>query len=144
MSSPGRRQAGACPPEVIDMPSSLLKAILLMAALGGTVSAAGANPLDDAALRAYAARPWDKARLMGRTVQLGRHHGVPVVAEFPCADVCPQYTVRIIHYVLPDGESCESVGGVEQGVDVPVAITMMPRTFCFPKLLFDAGQHYVR
>lgn len=117
---------------------------LLLGGISCTSRAVDAGMLDDAALRAYATRPWDKARLMGSTVQLGRHHGVPVVAEFPCADVCPRYTVRIIHYVLPEGVSCESVGGVEQSVGVPVAIMVRQETFCFPKVLFDAGQHYVR
>jgi hypothetical protein len=99
--------------------------------------------LDDAALQAYAARPWDKAQLMGTTVQLGRHHGVPVVAEFPCGDVCPQYTVRIIHYALPGGTSCRSVDGVEQSVAVPVAIAVMQKTYCFPRVLVESGQHFV-
>lgn len=105
---------------------------------------ASAAALDDAALRAYAARPYDKAAMMHTTVDLGRHHGVSVVAEFPCSDVCPQYTVRIIHYQLPDGVACESVGGVEREVLMPVAITVRPRSFCFPKVLVDANQHYVR
>lgn len=105
---------------------------------------ASASALDDAALRAYAARPYDKAAMMHTMVALGRHHGVSVVAEFPCSDVCPQYTVRIIHYQLPEGVSCDSVGGVEQEVLMPVAITVHPRNFCFPKVLLEANQHYVR
>ena len=90
--------------------------------------AAAPRHLDDAALRAYAGRPWSKAALMNRTVELGRLRGVPVVAEFPCADVCPQYTVRIIHYRLPADTSCSAMGGVERTVLVPVAITVLSST----------------
>ncbi|WP_049623893.1 hypothetical protein [Frateuria defendens] len=116
-------------------------AVLLAAAC----AARAATPvLGDVALRAYAERPWDKAALMGSTVRLGTHHGVPVVAEYPCADVCPQYTVRIIHYELPPGLGCADAGGVERSVGVPVAIAVLPKTFCFPRVLVEADLHYAR
>lgn len=106
------------------------------------VAAAAAKKLDDAALRAYANRPWDKAALMNTTVRLGRHHGAMVVAEFPCGDVCPQYTLRIIHYQLPAGIDCQSIGGVERSVGIPMAIALLPKRFCFPKVLVETGQFY--
>jgi len=93
--------------------------------------------LDDAALKAYADKPFDKAAMMHTTQPLGRHHGQPVVAEFPCSDVCPQYTVRIIHYQLPEGVSCDSVGGVEKDILVPVAIAVRSKTFCVPRVVAD-------
>lgn len=117
----------------------LAVALLLCSA---TVAASAATSLDDAALRAYASRPWDKAALMNTTVQLGRHHGTMVVAEFPCGDVCPQYTLRIIHYVLPAGVDCRQVGGVERSVGIPMAIALLPKRFCFPRVLVDSGQFY--
>jgi hypothetical protein len=73
---------------------------------------------------------------------VGRYKGVPVMAEFPCSDVCPQYTVRIIHYRLPADASCASVGGVEKQVLVPIAIAVMPQTFCIPEPLVASGQFY--
>lgn len=112
--------------------------------LGAGAAAAVPAVMDDAALQAYAARPWDKAQRMGTTEHLGRHHGVPVVAEFPCGDVCPQYTVRIIHYALPQGVSCERAGGVARSVAVPVAITVLQKTYCFPKVLLGSGLHVSR
>jgi hypothetical protein len=100
--------------------------------------------LDAAALHAYADKPWNKAALMNTTVELGSYRRVPVVAEFPCSDVCPNYTVRIIHYRLPADASCDSVGGVEKQVLVPVAITVLPKTFCIPEPLVASGQYYAR
>ncbi|TAL75293.1 MAG: hypothetical protein EPN56_05555 [Rhodanobacter sp.] len=113
--------------------------VLLAAAVANSACAQTRVPLTDAALRAYAASPVDKAATMGQTVSLGTHAGTPVVVEFPCADVCPQYTVRIIHYQLAPGTDCAAVGGVEKKVLVPVAITVLPRTFCVPKVLADGG-----
>jgi len=98
--------------------------------------------LDAAALQAYAGKPWDKAALMHSTIELGRYGGAPVVAEFPCSDVCPQYTVRIIHYRLPEDASCASVGGVEKSVLVPIAIAVMQKTFCVPEPLAASGKYY--
>lgn len=113
--------------------------VLLGAAALSACASQAATPgvLDDAALTAYAAKPFDKAAMMHSTAELGRHHGQRLVADFPCADVCPQYTVRIIHYVLPDGVTCASVGGVEKDVLVPVAITVRSKSFCVPKVVAD-------
>lgn len=61
----------------------------------------GAGPLlTDADIAAYAARPWDKAAMMDRHILLGFHNGGRVVVDFPCGDVCPDYTTRIIHYAV--------------------------------------------
>lgn len=104
----------------------------------------GPATLDAAALQAHAARPWDKAAMAHRTVEWGLYQGVPVVAEHPCADVCPQYTVRIVHYRLPPGARCADVGGVEKRVLVPVAITVLPKTFCIPQPLLASDAYYAR
>ncbi|EIM03595.1 hypothetical protein LRK24_04540 [Rhodanobacter denitrificans] len=113
-------------------------------AIGATACAGTPAQMDAAALQAWAGKPWDKAALMNTTVELGRYRNVPVVAEFPCSDVCPQYTVRIIHYQLPPEASCASVGGVEKEVLVPVAIAVMPKTFCIPEPLVASGAYYAK
>lgn len=113
-------------------------------AIGATACATAPSQMDAAALQAYANKPWDKTALMGSTVELGRYRDVPVMAEFPCADVCPQYTVRIIHYRLPPEASCASVGGVEKDVLVPIAITVRSKTFCIPEPLVESGQYYAK
>lgn len=121
-----------------------LALLCVLASAGCATRASEPGLLDDAALAAYAARPFDKQAMMGQTVELGRNHGVPVVAWFPCSDVCPQYTVRIIHYRLPEGADCAAAGGVEESVGVPVAIAVLPRTFCVPKVLVESGSYYTR
>jgi hypothetical protein len=115
-----------------------------LAGAGCATRASEPGVLDDAALTTYAARPFDKRAMMGQTVELGRNHGMPVVAEFPCSDVCPQYTVRIIHYRLPEGVDCASAGGTEKTVGVPVAIAVLPKTFCVPNALVAGGGYYSR
>ncbi len=123
----------------------VFRVITLFAAMaGGCVNAATPPALDAAGLQAWARRPWDKASLMNTRLELGRYRGVPVVAEFPCSDVCPQYTVRIIHYRLPPGTSCASVGGVEKEVLVPIAITVRTQLFCIPAPLVAAGLYETR
>ena len=113
-------------------------------AVGAAACAGAPAQMDAAALQTWASQPWDKASLMHTTVSVGRYRGVSVVAEHPCSDVCPQYTVRIIHYQLPPDASCASVGGVEKEVLVPIAITVRPKTFCVPQPLVDSGQYYSR
>ena len=123
---------------------AVLVTLSMLMGAGCATRAGEPGLLDDVALQAYAAQPFDKRAMMGRTVELGRNHGMSVVAEFPCADVCPQYTVRIIHYRLPEATDCAAAGGVEQSVGVPVAIAVLPKTFCVPKVLAGSGRYYTR
>ncbi len=91
--------------------------------------------VSDADLRAYAARPFDKGQMMFKTVVLGTHHGNKLIAEFPCGDVCPAYTIRVIRYELKPGERCEARGGVLETLSVPQSIAMVKREFCIPPVL---------
>jgi hypothetical protein len=121
---------------------SAVFAILAGTVVGAAACAGTPAQMNDTTLQAWAARPWDKAALMNTTVEVGSYRGVPVVAEHPCSDVCPQYTVRIIHYRLPPDVSCASAGGVEKQVLVPIAIAVRSKTFCIPQPLVASGQYY--
>ncbi|MBS0412512.1 MAG: hypothetical protein JSR86_21535 [Proteobacteria bacterium] len=111
----------------------------LAAVLSACASAAagGAGLISDAELQAYAAKPFDKSAMMFKHLALGRNHGAPVVVDFPCGDVCPAYTVRIIHYDVAPGPACAAVGGIEQKIMVPRGIAVSSETFCVPRALGD-------
>jgi hypothetical protein len=96
---------------------------------------AGPQKLSDADLIAYAAQPFDHMAMMGKRVIIGLYRGAPVIAEFPCSDVCPQYTTRLIHYDIAPGAACAAAGGVTQVRRVPFSIAMVERAFCIPKPL---------
>ena len=66
---------------------------------------------------------------------IGYHHGIAVVKSFQCSDLCPQNTLRVIYYDMPSDATCESVGGVTKSILVPIAITVMPKDYCFPKVI---------
>ena len=66
---------------------------------------------------------------------IGYHHGVAVVKSFQCSDLCPQNTLRVIYYDVPTDATCESIGGVTKSILVPIAITVMPKDYCFPKVI---------
>jgi hypothetical protein len=116
---------------------------LICALFAPATGLADANPgqgvLTDAALTAYAAASYDKAAMMAQHVQLGRHHGVAVVADFPCSDVCPAYTVRIIHYAVAPGPACAAAGGVSEMREVPFSIATREEAFCLPAVLAGGG-----
>ncbi|HEX3405713.1 MAG TPA: hypothetical protein VHS81_00625, partial [Caulobacteraceae bacterium] len=101
----------------------LLGCLPLAATLAAPALAApSVRQLTDADLTAYAAKPFDKAAMMFKRVALGLHHGALVVADFPCGDVCPNYTVRIIHYDVSPGPACARLGGIVETRSVPVSI----------------------
>jgi len=97
---------------------------------------------DDRRLLDYASRPYDKRAMMGTKASLGLHNGAPLVAEFPCSDICRDYTVRIIHYDLKEGQACSQAKGVEKTVWVPVGIGRTERSFCFPTVLVENWHKY--
>jgi hypothetical protein len=95
-----------------------------------------ADTLSDEALKQYAATRYDKAKMMGKHEVLGIHHGVAVIADFPCADLCPDSTHRIIHYEIGPGEGCKAVSGVEELHSLP-GIATSRKPFCVPAPLAD-------
>ena len=116
----------------------ILRLSILAACVGLATAAAAADAtrqLTDADLVAYAAKPFDRGAMMFHHVALGRHHGALVVADFPCGDVCPNYTVRIIHYDAPPGPACARIGGVTVSRTVPVSIAVTEQKFCVPAIL---------
>jgi len=73
---------------------------------------------------------------------IGVHNGIAVVKSFQCSDLCPQNTLRVIYYDVPTNATCDSIGGVTKSILVPIAITVMPKEYCFPKAIADYWESY--
>ena len=73
---------------------------------------------------------------------IGVHNGIAVVKSFQCSDLCPQNTLRVIYYDVPTDATCDSIGGVTKSILVPIAITVMPKEYCFPKAIADYWESY--
>ncbi|HXK22260.1 MAG TPA: hypothetical protein VMS55_06230 [Myxococcota bacterium] len=99
-----------------------------------------ASSISESELLAYASAPYDRVEI--KHVVLGLLNDSPVVADYICSDVCPDYTVRVIHYELSEGQTCNSVGGVEKALRIPVAIAATDKVFCFPRVLVDNWEQY--
>lgn len=91
--------------------------------------------LSDADLIAFRQSRYDQADKMFKHEVLGIHNGVRVLVDYPCSDLCPDYTTRIIHYDKPQTKSCAQIGGVLVMLDVPRGIGMDREQFCVPKVL---------
>jgi hypothetical protein len=100
------------------------------------------KPLSEETLLAYASAPYD--RVDKHIVSLGELNGIPVIAEFICSDVCPDYTVRVIRYDLNKDQTCNGSGGVEKALRIPAGIAATDKTFCFPKVLVTNWSKYQR
>lgn len=108
---------------------------VLLALLASAPAANLPPAITDQAILAYAARPYDKREMMNRHVVLGTSHGARVVVDFPCSDLCPIYTTRIIHYDVDPGPACVRVRGVVRDAMVPAGIAANRRAFCVPAVL---------
>jgi hypothetical protein len=99
--------------------------------------AAPVRRLSDADILRYAATRFDARKMMFHREVVGRHRGTLVVADFPCGDVCPQYTQRIIHYDV-GLSSCPRIGGAIVQESVPHGIAVLRQPFCEPAVLAKA------
>jgi hypothetical protein len=110
-----------------------------IAALGLLTAAAPPHDkvrrLSDSDLRRYAASKFDARKMMFRHEVIGRYRGTLVVADFPCGDVCPQYTRRIIHFAV-DPDSCARVAGAVVVEEiVPRGIAVHRQAYCEPRII---------
>jgi hypothetical protein len=120
------------------LPFPFLVAALACAAAAPAAAPAAARQkarrIGDAQLLRYAASGFDKRKMMFRRETLGLHRGTLVVADFPCSDVCPVYTRRIIHYDVAPAD-CPRVGGTVVAETYPLGIAVTKRDFCEPAVL---------
>ena len=93
--------------------------------------------LSDADLSALQEAPFNKGRLMNQSFAVGRHQGVPVRVDFPCGDICPDYTAKLIRYDVPPS-ACPPQGEVVT-LGVPGAAALILRDFCVPRVLGVKG-----
>ena len=123
--------------------TKLLTLSILIASLTACVSLpTNEDTLTDADL-IRAAQQKESAPIEGaQQWVIGYHHGIAVVKSFQCSDLCPQNTLRVIYYDVPADATCESVGGVTKSILVPIAITVMPKKYCFPKAIADYWESY--
>jgi hypothetical protein len=94
--------------------------------------------ISDSDLARFAASPFDKRAKMFKREVIGVHRGTRVIAVYPCGDVCPQYTRRIIHYDVPV-ERCSEVGGTVAEEIVPRGPGVVRKPFCKPAVLARAA-----
>lgn len=92
--------------------------------------------LTDEELLEYAQSSFDKKEMMFKDMIIGTHNGTSVRVTFPCADLCPDYTTRVMRYDV-DVSQCASVGGAVKALYVPIAAGLANQTFCFPKILTE-------
>lgn len=96
--------------------------------------------LTDQDLLNYVKSEFDKEQMMFKAIIIGYHNGIGVKASFPCSDVCPTYTSRIISYDL-SLEDCEAKGGKINEVMVPMGIGVGKEKFCQPPIILDTNNN---
>lgn len=111
---------------------------LLVVSGCGEIRNAPDRELTDADLLKMAAQPFDKGRVMNMSYSVGRHHGMPVRVDFPCGDICPDYTAKIIRYDVEPG-ACPRDYGEVLTVGVPGGAALLLHNFCFPRVLRVVG-----
>jgi hypothetical protein len=99
--------------------------------------------LTDQDILDYATAEYDKEEMMFQKVEVGSHNGMLLIAEFPCSDLCPDNTIRVIRYDV-ENEECEALGGVLHIIFVPSDIAMVEEEYCFPTVLVENWEEYRR
>jgi hypothetical protein len=96
----------------------------------GCVCSCASDP-DPRDLHQFSCDGFDKDKWMHKTKVIGKQNGVDVIAEHPCSDLCPEYTVRVVRLDASLAE-CSSVGGVIKEYTVPVGIGVTTVKYCVP------------
>jgi hypothetical protein len=78
---------------------------------------------------------------MFQELELGSHNGTLVIVEFPCSDLCPDNTIRVIRYDV-ENEQCAAIGGTLHMMYVPQDIAMVETEYCFPGVLVEHWEEY--
>lgn len=120
----------------------LILSALLISLTACVSSPTNENMLSDAQLISIAQQDSRKPVEGQSNLVIGVHKDTRVIEAFHCSDLCPENTVRIVHYDVPETATCDSIGGVIKSVLVPIAITVKPRKYCFPKVIADYWQSY--
>ncbi|WP_282277590.1 hypothetical protein [Stenotrophomonas sp. PS02297] len=109
------------------------------------VGLAGCGPrLTDSGVLNYASTGYDKRLYDQPPKILGSLRGVDVVVEYKCSDICPNHTVRIIRFELPNGMNCNEAGGRYTYFELP-PFSMQPEGgYCVPAVLLDNWDQYVK
>jgi len=115
---------------------------VVLVAIAAASCAAPASSEEDARLLTFAREPFNKENFRNPHQTWGVHKGTPVVVDYICSDVCPQYTVRVIHYEMKPNQSCTAIGGIEKAMRVPMGIGTAERTYCFPQVLVENWSDY--
>ncbi len=108
---------------------------IVFAALAAVPANAAMDTLSDADLVNRASAVFSEKEPPADRI-LGVHRGNRVIVDVRCGDVCPAYTVRIIHYDIPAGPACSQIGGDSTSVLMPMGITTANQDFCVPHILY--------
>jgi len=121
------------------MRNLLLSVAIIALSGGGTPAEAASKPrrISDAQLIRYAATSFDKRKKMFTREVVGLHRNLLVVADYPCGDVCPTYTRRIIRYDVPLAD-CARKGGVVVSERIVRGIGLASIEVCKPAVLARA------
>lgn len=117
---------------------SVFVALLVFGCISDQYKEPSANLTDEDLLNYAKSFNESKESMVFDNFILGYHQGVPVRAWFPCSDICPDYTVMVLHYNISI-EECESINGSVTTLYIPVGIAASMKDFCVPKVLTDNG-----
>jgi hypothetical protein len=99
--------------------------------------------LSDAELLRIAVTAYDRRDLANTRQILGIYKGLRVLADYPCGDICPNYTVRIIHFDVAL-EDCDRTGGVVKTMSISRGIASRSENYCVPKIIAENWEKYIR
>jgi len=114
----------------------VLGLLMMIFLVAGVLAENQTHVLSDQKLLDYAKSDFNKSQMMFKDIILGNYNTFPIRVTFPCSDVCPDATIRIIRYDVNLSE-CNNVGGEIKTILVPVAIAVMGEDFCFPKIIVE-------
>ena len=90
----------------------------------------------------FAMEPYAKSAKMNTTEILGTHNKNILQVIYPCGDICPDYTKRIIHYKI-EMKNCKNIGGIIKKKRIVRGRASNIESFCVPVVIADNWEKLV-
>lgn len=91
--------------------------------------------LNSAQVLSLLEKEYDFETVSGTKVLAGQFNGAAVIVDFPCSDICPGNTYKIVRFDV-EWYQCSDIGGKVEELMSPMGIAIGLKKYCVPEVIY--------